>query len=81
MPGPIVPAAEEAAWMLSHPSDDRGPDVRACAAICLVLATVFLALRLWSRIIVHGRFCLDVSDWIAVMAWVCRSMRDRFLIG
>ena len=70
MAGPTTPSPEEAAWMLSRPNDSKALNILVCSIICYVAATVFIALRLWSRRILRGRFRLDISDWLACMAWV-----------
>ncbi|KAI1141050.1 hypothetical protein F5Y05DRAFT_423886 [Hypoxylon sp. FL0543] len=70
MPGPTSPNPEEVAQMLSRPNDNMAPNVIACCSIALAIATTSIGLRLWSRRILNGRLCLDLSDWLAVMAWV-----------
>ncbi|KAJ3565028.1 hypothetical protein NPX13_g7646 [Xylaria arbuscula] len=50
--------------------DSRVPNIIACGVITFASATIFVALRLWSRKIARGRLALDVSDWFAVAAWL-----------
>ncbi|KAI1435759.1 hypothetical protein GGR50DRAFT_283931 [Xylaria sp. CBS 124048] len=70
MPGPVLPSPDQIAWMLTRPQDSLVPNIISCAVICLAAATVFIALRLWSRTIVRGKLRLDVSDWLALVAWI-----------
>ncbi|KAI0838040.1 hypothetical protein F5Y06DRAFT_304098 [Hypoxylon sp. FL0890] len=70
MPGSESPSPEEIAQMLSHPNDNMAPNVIACCSIALGIATTSIGLRLWSRRILKGRLYLDLSDWLAITAWV-----------
>ncbi|KAL1850369.1 hypothetical protein Daus18300_012964 [Diaporthe australafricana] len=70
MPGPTLPTPEEVAYMQEHASDNIVPNLIACATICPILATIFIAFRLWSRQINHGRLVLDASDYLSIAAWL-----------
>ncbi|KAG6365194.1 hypothetical protein INS49_006802 [Diaporthe citri] len=70
MPGPTLPTPEQVAYMQEHASDNIVPNLIACATICPILATIFVAFRLWSRRINHGRLKLDASDYLSIAAWL-----------
>ncbi|KAI0854546.1 hypothetical protein F4860DRAFT_499150 [Xylaria cubensis] len=69
MPGPKAPTPEQIAYMKSHAGDNIGPNIIVCATISATAATIFIALRLWSRRIHHGSLKLDASDYLALIAW------------
>lgn len=56
--------------MQEHADDNIVPNLIACSVICPILATIFIAFRLWSRQINHGRLMLDASDYLSIAAWV-----------
>ncbi|KAI1417204.1 hypothetical protein F5Y13DRAFT_185275 [Hypoxylon sp. FL1857] len=68
MSGPPTP--EDVAHMLSRPNDNMAPNVIVCCSIALVIATISIGLRLWSRKVLNGKLHLDLSDWLAILAWV-----------
>jgi hypothetical protein len=63
----IVPATGQ------NPAENRGPIVYTVTTILLVLSTIFIILRLISRLGVVKRFALD--DYVIVFAWVSWSLR------
>ncbi|KAI0111154.1 hypothetical protein GGR51DRAFT_569214 [Nemania sp. FL0031] len=69
MTGPAVPTPEQVAYMQAHASDNLAPNIIACVSISATAATVFVALRLWSRRIQHGSMNLDASDYLVLAAW------------
>ncbi|RYP92413.1 hypothetical protein DL770_001430 [Monosporascus sp. CRB-9-2] len=70
MAGAKLPTPEETAWQLAHPEDSLTRSLIAASFICASLATIFVALRIWSKRLLHGRFRLEVADWLCVAAWV-----------
>ncbi|KAL7619925.1 hypothetical protein AAE478_010472 [Parahypoxylon ruwenzoriense] len=65
---PRPPTDEEIAWMLAHADDTLVTNIITCCSVCGVASTVFLALRIWSRKIIHGHIVLEMSDWLLVIA-------------
>ncbi|PYI25961.1 hypothetical protein BP00DRAFT_430793 [Aspergillus indologenus CBS 114.80] len=62
-----------------RPSDDRGPQIRAISIALIILPSVAVALRFWSRALLpkpprantHSGFWWD--DWTALAAAVSRG--------
>jgi hypothetical protein len=48
---------------------DRGPAVRVVTIVFLVLATIFVTLRMWSRVGIVKKVSAD--DYVMLLAWVC----------
>lgn len=53
-------------WMLRHIDDTRVPLIITICTLGMFLSLVFLAMRLWSRRLAHGKLKLDLSDWLCV---------------
>lgn len=53
-------------WMLRHIDDTRVPLIITICTLGVFLSLVFLAMRLWSRRLAHGKLKLDLSDWLCV---------------
>jgi len=54
---------------------NRGTSVLVVTAIMMVLATIFVVLRLISRIGIVNRISWD--DYFIILAWVCRNLRVK----
>ncbi|KAI3324176.1 hypothetical protein HD806DRAFT_494308 [Xylariaceae sp. AK1471] len=63
-----LPPPDVVAWQLSHSRDSLVNVIIATSSICGPLAVLWVALRIWSRRLLHGRYSLDISDWLNVAA-------------
>ena len=60
--------------MVSMPDPNRGPGLQALLIVMIVLPTIAVVLRVWSRLTLKGqRFWWD--DWFAIASLVCVSHR------
>ena len=58
--------------MASTPGPNRGPEVVAFSIVMIILPTIAVALRLWSRLTPKSqRFWWD--DWFAIASLVCTA--------
>ena len=64
--------AEPRHTMASIPGPDHGPKVVALSIVMIVLPTIALALRIWSRLPKNQRFWWD--DWFAIASLVCATI-------
>ncbi|KAI0097891.1 hypothetical protein GGR51DRAFT_539522 [Nemania sp. FL0031] len=64
------PSEQELEWQYKHADGTR---VFGLVAACIstgVASVIILALRFLSRLLQHGRLCLETSDWLLLIAWV-----------
>lgn len=66
---------EKLQYQLSHPEDNTGPALVAGLVVALVISTIFVALRFWSRRLVGA--VLGADDWTMAVALVRTTMRLR----
>ena len=58
--------------MASSPDPNRGPEVTAFSIVMIILPTITVALRVWSRLTPKSqRFWWD--DWLAIASLVCTA--------
>ncbi|KAI1177355.1 hypothetical protein F4777DRAFT_542691 [Nemania sp. FL0916] len=69
MPGPNKLTPEQYSWQLAHSSDNSSHSILAACSITPALAAVFIALRVWSKRLLYGRFRLEINDWLCIVAW------------
>lgn len=62
-----VPGPEQIAYMQAHASDNLSPNVIVCCSVCAFLAAVFVAARLFARLL-SGKFIL--ADWLIIFSFV-----------
>ncbi|KAI1432846.1 hypothetical protein GGR50DRAFT_706039 [Xylaria sp. CBS 124048] len=72
----LRPSPRELSSQDAHRDETRGPDIVAVCAAAAVISSVIIALRLVSRHMLHGRFQLDASDWLALVAWVLLAITN-----
>ena len=59
----------------SCPPGDNGPAIEAAIWALTATAAVFVALRVYCKLLTHRRLQLD--DWVLVAAWVCWNLGQR----
>ncbi|RYP52196.1 hypothetical protein DL768_002587 [Monosporascus sp. mg162] len=64
------PTDEHLAYMKAHAEESRAPGIIACATVCIVFSTAFVALRLYARHMAYRYMRLDLSDWLLVGSWL-----------
>lgn len=55
----------------------RGPGLNAFIIVFLVLCTISLVLRFWSRALLGSDKRFQTDDWFALLAWVSMLLLAR----
>ncbi|KAI2640979.1 hypothetical protein GGS21DRAFT_351828 [Xylaria nigripes] len=64
------PSAEELQWQYEHHDETRRASVITTCAATAAISLIVVALRLFSRHLLHRKLLLDASDWLILIAWV-----------
>ncbi|KAI1827833.1 hypothetical protein F4861DRAFT_291365 [Xylaria intraflava] len=65
------PSPEELQWQYEHRDETRGLGIIATCAATAAVSSIVIALRFWSRWLLHRNLLLDASDWLVFVAWAC----------
>ncbi|TGJ79027.1 hypothetical protein E0Z10_g9729 [Xylaria hypoxylon] len=84
----FIRSQNELEWQYEHRDETRVPGLIVACVTTAIASIIIIALRFLSRRLLHGRLCLEASDWFILVAWVffattniCWAVGTKYGIG